>query len=109
MKSSSPLTLFPLFQMLAHLTVMPWQRQALVAATDAHNKKENVTTSDSSSTDLSAMVEQPSSQPLIERLTFIAMNTDTNMKLKQASLDFLGALGKTNPSVSVGILAALGG
>ena len=90
--------------MLAHLTVMSWQRNALINASIPFRPPPppfGVTSrwavAFRDDTDADAWY---SVRPLLVKLTDVVMDTETNVKLKQAALDLLGALCKDNEDIA---------
>lgn len=93
--------------MLAHLTVMSWQRNALINASIPFRPAAPDPPSYGKSTRWSVAFrddheadEWYSVRPLLVRLTDVVMDAETNVKLKQAALDLLGALCKDNEDIS---------
>jgi hypothetical protein len=95
-----------MFQMLAHLTVMSWQRNALLNASipfrntlgpnRSRLKPHTVGESDVPAIDS----EDHQTRPLLTKLIDVILNEETNVKLKQAALDLLGALCKDNDELA---------
>jgi len=111
LSDSSPLTLLPMYQMLAHLTVMSWQRNALVGASvDLDPSRPTSTKRPISSLDPDpGPIGSGPSMPLLGKLVRDVTNRETNVKLKQATLDFLGALCKDEEVISREVSGLLGG
>lgn len=101
LSDASPLTLLPMYQMLAHLTVMSWQRNALVeASTDLDPSRPSSTKRPISALDPDPGPGSGARVPLLEKLVREVTDRETNVKLKQATLDFLGALCKDEEVIS---------
>ena len=89
--------------MLAHLTVMSWQRNALINASIPFHKPVPMGVRSRSAVafrDDEEGKEWYSARPLLVRLTDVVMDAETNVKLKQAALDLLGALCKDNEDIA---------
>jgi hypothetical protein len=89
--------------MLAHLTVMSWQRNALINASVPFKKPVPIGVSSRSAVtfrDDTDVKEWYSVRPLLVKLTDVIVDAETNVKLKQAALDLLGALCKDNEDIA---------
>jgi hypothetical protein len=99
-----------MYQMLAHLTVMSWQRNALVeASVDLNSSRASSAKRPISTLDPDPGPGSGSGMPLLEKLVREVTNRETNVKLKQATLDFLGALCKDEEVISREVSDLLGG